>query len=197
MTGLDGLRADLGADAVITDPDVLGAHRQDRALTDAGWPLALVRPRSTQDVQAVLSWASATGTPVVTRGAGTGLSGAAAAVEGSVAVVGEAGGADGPGAADVGAGLLGAGLCDGAGLCGAGLLVGDVLLAVDDAVWSRWKIRRAEPSKGRFLPRSVLIPLSGTYRPTNRNDRGQPPGCWRRCSCSEAKEPESNPYRPR
>ena len=82
MTGLDALRTDLGADGVITDRDVLDAHRQDRALTDAGWPLALVRPRSTEDVQAVLRWASATGTPVVTRGAGTGLSGAAAAVDG-------------------------------------------------------------------------------------------------------------------
>ena len=67
---------------MVTDPDVLAAHRQDRALTDAGWPLALVRPRTTEDVQAVLRWASATGTPVVTRGAGTGLSGAAAAIEG-------------------------------------------------------------------------------------------------------------------
>ena len=82
MTRLDALRAELGSDAVVTDPDVLAAHRQDRALTDAGWPLALVRPRTTGDVQAVLRWASATGTPVVTRGAGTGLSGAAAAIEG-------------------------------------------------------------------------------------------------------------------
>ncbi len=82
MTGLDALRTDVGADAVITDRDVLDAHRQDRAFTDAGRPLALVRPRTTEDVQAVLRWASANGTPVVTRGAGTGLSGAAAAVDG-------------------------------------------------------------------------------------------------------------------
>ena len=84
MSGLDVLRAHLGSDAVVTDPDVLGAHRQDRALTEAGWPLALVRPRTTEDVQAVLRWASAGRIPVVTRGAGTGLSGAAAAMDGCV-----------------------------------------------------------------------------------------------------------------
>jgi glycolate oxidase len=84
VTGLDALRSELGADAVLTDRDVLSAHRQDRALTDAGWPRALVRPRTTEDVQALLRWASASGTPVVTRGAGTGLSGAAAAADGCV-----------------------------------------------------------------------------------------------------------------
>ena len=83
MTGLDALRASLGSDGVVTDRDVLSAYRQDRAQTvDAGWPLALVRPVTTHDVQSVLRWASETSTPVVTRGAGTGLSGAAAAVDG-------------------------------------------------------------------------------------------------------------------
>jgi glycolate oxidase len=85
MTVLDDLQADLGLDAVVTDRDILSAHRQDRAQTSgAGWPLALVRPRTTQDVQAVLRWATTTGTPVVTRGAGTGLSGASAAVDGCI-----------------------------------------------------------------------------------------------------------------
>ena len=85
MTGLDALRASLGTEAVVTDRDVLSAYRQDRAQTvDAGWPLALVRPATTHEVQAVLRWASETATPVVTRGAGTGLSGAAAAVDGCV-----------------------------------------------------------------------------------------------------------------
>jgi glycolate oxidase len=82
MMDLESLRETLGADAVITDRDVLATHRHDRAETSAGWPLALVRPRTTSDVQEVLRWASATGTPVVTRGAGTGLSGASAAVDG-------------------------------------------------------------------------------------------------------------------
>ena len=82
MTGLDALRTDLGADGLITDRDVLDAHRQDRALTDAGWPLALVRPRTTEDVQAVLRWAYGHRHPGRHQGAGTGLSGAAAAVDG-------------------------------------------------------------------------------------------------------------------
>ena len=40
-------------------------------------PLAVVTARSIEDVQAVMRIASATGTPVVTRGAGTGLAGGA------------------------------------------------------------------------------------------------------------------------
>jgi len=85
MSALDPLCHALGADAVVTDPDVLETYRQDRALTpDAGWPLALLRPSSTDQVRTVMRWANDSGTPVVTRGAGTGLSGAAAAVDGCV-----------------------------------------------------------------------------------------------------------------
>jgi glycolate oxidase len=75
---------------VLTDPDVVESYRQDRAKDpDAGRPLAVVRARSTEDVQAVLRWASASGIPVVPRGAGSGLSGGATAVDGGIVLTTE------------------------------------------------------------------------------------------------------------
>ncbi|WP_205878632.1 FAD-binding oxidoreductase [Mycobacterium camsae] len=67
---------------VVTDPAVTEGYRQDRALDpSAGKPLAVVRPRQTKEVQTVLRWAAAHKVPVVTRGAGSGLSGGATAVD--------------------------------------------------------------------------------------------------------------------
>ncbi|WP_343600121.1 FAD-linked oxidase C-terminal domain-containing protein [Mycobacterium sp.] len=67
---------------VVTDPAVIEGYRQDRALDpSAGKPSAVVRPRRTDEVQTVLRWASAHRVPVVTRGAGSGLSGGATAVD--------------------------------------------------------------------------------------------------------------------
>ncbi len=84
MAMLDALIDGLGP-AVSTDPADLEAARTDRS----GWttperPLAVVRARSTADVQAVLRLATAHRTPVVPRGSGTGLAGGAVASEGSV-----------------------------------------------------------------------------------------------------------------
>ncbi|MER7273907.1 FAD-linked oxidase C-terminal domain-containing protein [Dactylosporangium sp. NPDC000244] len=60
-------------------------YRQDWARDrSAGRPLAVVRPAGTQDVQSVLRWATAARVPVVPRGAGTGLSGGATAVDGGL-----------------------------------------------------------------------------------------------------------------
>ncbi|WP_319945668.1 FAD-binding oxidoreductase [Nocardia macrotermitis] len=70
----------LPAGALVTDPDILAGYRQDRALDpDAGTPLALVRPTTTEQVSTVLRWAHRHRVPVVPRGAGTGLSGGATA----------------------------------------------------------------------------------------------------------------------
>ncbi|KUH86427.1 MULTISPECIES: FAD-linked oxidase C-terminal domain-containing protein [unclassified Mycobacterium] len=70
---------------VVTDPDILGSYRHDRAFDPtAGTPLAVVRPRSTEDVQAVLRWATAHKIAVVPRGMGTGLSGGASALDGAI-----------------------------------------------------------------------------------------------------------------
>ncbi|MFE3757159.1 FAD-binding oxidoreductase [Nocardia tengchongensis] len=70
---------------VVTDPDVLGGYRQDRALDpDAGTALALVRPLTTDQVAATVRWAAAHRVPIVPRGAGTGLSGGATAQNGAL-----------------------------------------------------------------------------------------------------------------
>ncbi|GCA99331.1 FAD-binding oxidoreductase [Mycolicibacterium sp. NCC-Tsukiji] len=89
-TALPSLIADLPADAVVTDPDIVVSYRQDRALDpDAGTPIAVVRPRSTEEVQTVLRWASAHKIAVVPRGAGTSLSGGATAVDGGIVLTTE------------------------------------------------------------------------------------------------------------
>ncbi|SPM31292.1 FAD/FMN-containing dehydrogenase, partial [Mycobacterium terramassiliense] len=67
---------------VVTDPTITDGYRQDRAFDpSAGKPLAVVRPRRTEEVQTVMRWASAHRVPVVTRGAGSGLSGGATALD--------------------------------------------------------------------------------------------------------------------
>lgn len=82
------LRAVLtGPDSVLTDPDLLRAASHDEAdLCPAGVPLAVVRPRDTAEVAAVMRTAAAHGLPVVPQGARTGLTGGANAVDGAVVV---------------------------------------------------------------------------------------------------------------
>ncbi|MFF0910968.1 FAD-binding oxidoreductase [Microbacterium enclense] len=80
------LRADLG-DRVDTSPAALAAVRADKSGHAAdGTPLAVVHAATVADVQAVLRIASATGTPVVPRGAGTGLAGGANTGGGEIAL---------------------------------------------------------------------------------------------------------------
>jgi glycolate oxidase len=82
-SALDELLAALPADAVVVDPATVENHRRDRAdLCPAGAPLALVRPRTTEQVQVVMRWATRHRVPVVPQGARTGLSGGANAVDG-------------------------------------------------------------------------------------------------------------------
>ncbi|MGN2641395.1 FAD-binding oxidoreductase [Nocardia takedensis] len=70
---------------VLTDPDVLAGYRHDWARDpDAGTPLAVIRPTSTAEVAATLRWANENRVPVVPRGAGSGLSGGAGAVDGGL-----------------------------------------------------------------------------------------------------------------
>ncbi|MEU7633350.1 FAD-linked oxidase C-terminal domain-containing protein [Nocardia sp. NPDC049220] len=71
--------------AVLTDPDLLAGYRQDWARDpDAGTPFAVVRATGTADVAATVRWAAANRVPVVPRGAGSGLSGGATAVDGGI-----------------------------------------------------------------------------------------------------------------
>ena len=68
---------------VIVDADVAAAYSRDRTdVLAAGAPLAVVSARSTDDVARAMAWAHAHDVPVVTRGAGTGLSGGATATPG-------------------------------------------------------------------------------------------------------------------
>ncbi|RJS20753.1 FAD-binding oxidoreductase [Corallococcus sp. H22C18031201] len=79
------LAAVLPADGWVTDSDVLEAHRRDQAeWAPSGQPRVLVRPRTTEEVQAVLRVAAAGRVPVVARGAGSGLSGGANAIDGCI-----------------------------------------------------------------------------------------------------------------
>ncbi|MCV7146009.1 FAD-binding oxidoreductase [Mycobacterium riyadhense] len=85
MAVLAGLIAELPEGVVVTDPAITDGYRQDRAFDpSAGKPLAVVRPRRTEEVQTVLRWASAHRVPVVTRGAGSGLSGGATALDNGI-----------------------------------------------------------------------------------------------------------------
>jgi glycolate oxidase subunit GlcD len=78
----------LGGDGVLTDPDVTAGYARDQAmLAEAGTPAAVVLPRSTDEVVAVMRTASRHGIPVVPRGAGSGLAGASNAVDGAITLV--------------------------------------------------------------------------------------------------------------
>jgi glycolate oxidase len=74
-----------GAGALVTDPDILASYRHDRAapgLLSAGKPLVMVRPRTVEQVQAAVRAAGSMAVPIVARGAGSGLSGGANAIDG-------------------------------------------------------------------------------------------------------------------
>ncbi|WP_431972237.1 FAD-binding oxidoreductase [Nocardia sp. bgisy134] len=82
---LHELVAALPEHAVLTDPDLLTGYKQDWARDpDAGTPAAVVRATTTEDVAATLRWAHEHRVPVVPRGAGSGLSGGATAVDGGI-----------------------------------------------------------------------------------------------------------------
>ena len=85
MSVVDALTSALPPGSVVIDPDVVEGYRYDRAMTVLpGKPLAVVRPASTAEVAAVVRIVADHGIPLVTRGAGTGLSGGASAVDGCV-----------------------------------------------------------------------------------------------------------------
>ena len=84
MTVVDELIAALGP-AVVTDAAALALTRADKSgHVSTSAPLAMVNATSIEDISTTLRIASATGIPVVTRGAGTGLAGAAIASGGEI-----------------------------------------------------------------------------------------------------------------
>jgi glycolate oxidase len=84
---LAGLAEFLPEDRLITDEARLDAYLHDHALlVEAGVPIGAALPIDTSEVSRILSLASRYATPVVPRGAGTGLSGGANATDGALIV---------------------------------------------------------------------------------------------------------------
>ncbi|GAA1292036.1 FAD-linked oxidase C-terminal domain-containing protein [Pseudonocardia aurantiaca] len=82
---VDEVLAALPPDRVLLDPDVVATFLHDEAeWAPHGRAAAVVRPRSTAEVAAVVRACARHGRPLVPRGAGTGLSGGANAVDGCV-----------------------------------------------------------------------------------------------------------------
>jgi len=85
---LNELIAALGAANVLTDPDVTEQYRRDmQPLAGAGHPLAVVRPATTEEAAAVVKACNDHGVPVVPRGAGSGMTAAANAIDGAVTIL--------------------------------------------------------------------------------------------------------------
>ncbi|WP_454118014.1 FAD-binding oxidoreductase [Microbacterium lacticum] len=80
-----GLLREALSERVDTDPQHLQNARADKSgHAAAGTPIAIVHAASIADVQSTMRIASETGTPVVVRGAGTGLAGGANAGAGEI-----------------------------------------------------------------------------------------------------------------
>ncbi|HVF74462.1 MAG TPA: FAD-linked oxidase C-terminal domain-containing protein [Acidimicrobiales bacterium] len=85
MSHVEELRATLDASSVVTDPDVFEAFRHDQSTwAEPGMPSVLVRPRTTDEVVRIVRAANRYRVPIVPRGAGSGLSGGATAIEGCI-----------------------------------------------------------------------------------------------------------------
>jgi glycolate dehydrogenase FAD-linked subunit len=84
---LTELAAALPSDALIVDRDVTRSLSHDEAeWAPFGEPLALIRATSSDHVAATVLICARFGVPVTARGAGTGLSGGANAIEGGVII---------------------------------------------------------------------------------------------------------------
>jgi glycolate oxidase len=87
-TLIDQLHAALPELRLLSETADTEAFRFDEtAFMRAGRPLAVVFPTSTADVLEIVRLAADAGVPIVARGAGTGLSGGAVAVDGALTVV--------------------------------------------------------------------------------------------------------------
>ncbi|SEP75666.1 glycolate oxidase [Lentzea xinjiangensis] len=87
-TLLAELRTAVGDAGVLVDADVTASYQRDMMpLAPYGSPLAVVLPLNTEQVQAVVRACARHRVPIVPRGAGSGLSGAANAIDGCVVLV--------------------------------------------------------------------------------------------------------------
>ena len=76
----------VGKDAVLTDERELMVYECDAYTLQRTPPTAVVLPRSTQEVEAVVCLCAEMDVPIIPRGAGTSLSGAVLAVDGGVMI---------------------------------------------------------------------------------------------------------------
>jgi glycolate oxidase len=84
---LAAIRTELPGVRLLVEPSDRESYRNDEtAYLSAGLPLAVALPESTTEVAALLRLASAQRVPVVPRGAGSGLSGGAAGIEGGLTI---------------------------------------------------------------------------------------------------------------
>ena len=83
---INELRAIVGNDAVVADEQELVVYECDAYTLEKSLPTAVVLPKSTEEVVAVLKLCNRLKLPIIPRGAGTSLSGAVLAVEGGVMI---------------------------------------------------------------------------------------------------------------
>lgn len=82
---LEELQQQLPADVLVTNPATIESYRWDRANDpEAGTPLVVVRPTSTEQVQQIVTIAAKYRIALVPRGAGTSLSGGSTAVDNGI-----------------------------------------------------------------------------------------------------------------
>lgn len=82
---LNALRANFEPRLLVSDPDMMAQYRNDQApLLGSEMPLAVVRVQTIDDVVRTVQISGEFGVPIVTRGAGTGLSGGANAIAGGI-----------------------------------------------------------------------------------------------------------------
>jgi glycolate oxidase subunit GlcD len=82
----DALRGIVGTDGVVADPGSLLVYESDGLTAYRARPALVVMPRDTQETAAVVGVLAAAGIPFVARGAGTGLSGGALALDGAAVI---------------------------------------------------------------------------------------------------------------
>jgi glycolate oxidase subunit GlcD len=78
------LRALLGDEGVLASDAARFTYEADALVLERHRPDAVVLPRSTDEVAAIVRWAATRGLPVTARGAGTGLAGGATAAHGGL-----------------------------------------------------------------------------------------------------------------
>jgi len=84
---LRAISATLPGLRLLTDPLDRESHRRDEtAYLEAGLPLAVALPETTEEVAALVALCGEHDVPIVPRGAGTGLSGGAAGIEGALTI---------------------------------------------------------------------------------------------------------------